>query len=197
VSEADDRIVVIGASAGGVDALARIARELPADLNAPVCVVLHISPGGPSLLPQILGRDSRLRVVHAAHGDKLQNGVIYIARPDHHLVIESNHTLSVERGPRENRHRPAIDPLFRSAALAYESRATGVILTGNLDDGTAGMISIKRLGGYAIVQDPGDALFPDMPQSVLRHVSVDACVPLNEIVPAILRSLENVTADEG
>jgi two-component system chemotaxis response regulator CheB len=188
VNQADDRIVVIGASAGGVDALSRIARELPGDFGAPVCIVLHVSPDAPSLLPEILRRECRLQVLQAEDGRKLERGFIYIAPPDNHLLVESNHTMSVVRGPRENRHRPAIDPLFRSAAAAYEGGVIGVVLTGNLD-GTAGMMSIRRHGGRTIVQDPSDAQFPSMPQSVLQHTHVDECVPLREVVAAILRSL--------
>jgi two-component system chemotaxis response regulator CheB len=189
MKQADERIVVIGASAGGVDALSRIARELPGDFSAPICMVLHVSPDAPSLLPDILRRDSRLQVIHAEDGRKLERGFIYVAPPDRHVLVEINHTMRVVRGPRENRHRPAIDPLFRSAAAAYGAGAVGVILTGNLDDGTAGMVSIRRHGGRTIVQDPRDAAFPSMPQSVLRHMPVDQCVPLTEIVPALLRSL--------
>jgi two-component system chemotaxis response regulator CheB len=189
VNQADDRIVVIGASAGGVDALSRIARELPGDFGAPVCIVLHVAPDTPSLLPEILRRECRLQVIQAEDGRKLEQGFIYIAPPDYHLLVERNHTMSVVRGPRENRHRPAIDPLFRSAAAAYDGGVIGVVLTGNLDDGTAGMMSIRRHGGRTIVQDPSDALFPSMPQSVLQHTNVDECVPLGEVVPALLRSL--------
>lgn len=169
--------------------MSRIARELPGDFGAPVCIVLHVAPDAPSLLPEILRRDSRLQVVQAEDGRKLEKGFIYVAPPDHHLLVERNHTMSVVRGPRENRHRPAIDPLFRSAAAAYDGGVVGVVLTGNLDDGTAGMMSIRRHGGRTIVQDPSDAQFPSMPQSVLQHTHVDECVPLGEVVPALLRSL--------
>jgi two-component system, chemotaxis family, protein-glutamate methylesterase/glutaminase len=189
VNQADDRIVVIGASAGGVDALSRIARELPGDFGAPVCIVLHVSPDAPSLLPEILRRECRLQVIQAEDGRKLEKGFIYVAPPDFHLLVERNHTMSVVRGPREHRHRPAIDPLFRSAADAYDGGTIGVVLTGNLGDGAAGMVSIRRHGGRTIVQDPSDAPFPSMPESVLQQTEVDECVPLGEVVPALLRSL--------
>lgn len=197
--EAGDRIVVIGASAGGVDALARIAHDLPAGFDAPVCVVLHISPDSPSLLPEILRRDTQLQVMHAEDGRKLEKGFIYVAPPDRHLLVEKDHTMRVVRGPRENRHRPAVDPLFRSAAASYDGGVIGVVLTGNLDDGTAGMMAIRRHGGRTIVQDPNDAPFPSMPQSVLQHTRVDECVPLAGVVPAILRSMngEEPPPDRG
>lgn len=189
--------MVIGASAGGVDALSQIARELPADFPAPVCVVLHVSPDTPSLLPEIMRRDSRLQVIHGEDGRKLEKGFIYIAPPDRHLLIETDRTMRVVRGPRENRHRPAVDPLFRSAAAAYNGGTIGVVLTGNLDDGTAGMMSIRRHGGHTIVQDPRDAQFPSMPQSVLQHTRVDECVPIGGVVPALLRTLRGEEPPPG
>lgn len=169
--------------------MSKIARELPGDFGAPVCMVLHVAPDTPNLLPEILRRDSRLQVMQAEDGRKLEQGFIYVARPDHHLLVERDHTMRVTRGPRENRHRPAIDPLFRSAADAYDAGAIGVVLTGNLDDGTAGMLAIRRHGGRTIVQDPHDAAFPSMPQSVLQHTTVDECVPLADVVAALLRGL--------
>lgn len=172
------RIVVVGASAGGVDALAQLARNLPADFAAPVCIVLHIPADSPSLLAAILSRDSRLQARTAEHGQTYENGKIYVAPPDRHLLIGEDGKLHVARGPRENRHRPAIDPLFRSAAVAFGSRAIGVILSGALDDGTAGCITIKERGGVIVVQDPQEALYPSMPQSVLAHVNVDHVTPL-------------------
>ena len=154
------KIVVVGASAGGVDALMQIAAKLPRDLAAPIFVVLHIPADSPSLLPQVLARRGKLA---AQHG---------------------------EDGLRENRMRPAIDPLFRSAAVAAGSNTIAVVLTGSLDDGTAGMIAIKEQGGYAIVQDPGDAMYPAMPQSAIEHVEdVDEVVPLDQIADAIVRAV--------
>src|SRR5687767_3732333 len=154
-----DRIVVIGASAGGVDALRAIVAALPADFPAPICVVVHTSPQSPSILDQILDRAGPLTAAAACNGERIRPGRIYVAPPDCHLVIEPG-VLRVTRGPKENRFRPAVDPLFRSAAQVYGPAATGVVLTGNLDDGTAGLWAIKQLGGISIVQDPADALFP-------------------------------------
>lgn len=179
------KIVAIGTSAGGVDALMAIARELPRDFPAPILVVLHIPAGSPSALAPILDRQGELRAKTAQDGEALQSGVIYVAPSDRHLIIERGGTIRTVRGPRENRHRPAIDPLFRSAALAAGADAIGVVLTGSLDDGTAGLQAIKRRGGVAIVQDPRDALFPDMPQSAIENVDVDDVVPLGDI-PSVL-----------
>src|ERR1043166_5735459 len=154
----EERIVVIGASAGGVEALVRLAGDLPRDFPAPIAVVLHVPSDSASILPEILSRRGHLPAKHAVNRERYMAGTIYIAPPDHHLIVEADGTLCVSRGPRENRHRPALDPLFRSAALAFGSRAIGVILTGSLDDGTAGLYAIKQRNGIAIVQDPKDAL---------------------------------------
>jgi len=169
-------LVVIGASAGGVEVLTRVVRDLPPDLPAAICIVLHISPGSPSMLAHILGRAGTLPCRPARDGERLREGVILVAPPDHHLVIEDSHArLTV--GPRENGHRPAIDVLFRSAAAALDSRVVGVVLTGTRDDGAAGLAVIKNNGGAAIVQDPRDAMYADMPASAIANVSVDAIVP--------------------
>ena len=132
----------------------QFAGTLPRDFAAPVCIVLHIPPDAPSLLAQIISRDSLLPAVHAEHMQRWENGTIYVAPPDRHLLIHADGTLRVVRGPRENRHRPAIDPLFRSAAMEFGPRAIGIILSGTLDDGTAGLWAIKERGGIAIVQPP-------------------------------------------
>ena len=181
------RIVVIGASAGGIEALRELVRGLPAEFPAPIAVVLHTSPQAPGVLHDILDRSGPLAGTDPGNGDRLRAGHIYVAPPDHHLLIEPGR-IRLSRGPKENRFRPAIDPLFRTAAQVYGPAAIGVILTGNLDDGTAGLWAIKQLGGTAVVQDPADALFPSMPLSAARHVSVDYCVPLREM-PALLTGL--------
>src|SRR5205085_12019028 len=175
------RIVVVGASAGGVEALTELTRALPADFPAPIFVTIHIPSHSPSALPAILKRRSRLDVTHGQDGQKYESGSIYIAPPDHHLLVQRNGTVRLVRGPRENRHRPAIDPLFRSAAVAAGPAVIGVILTGTLDDGTAGLIAIKECGGTAIVQDPADALYSPMPQSAMENVDVDFVLPLRDI----------------
>lgn len=184
------KVVVIGASAGGVDALIQIARDLPAGLPAPICAVIHITPDAHSVLPQILTRRGALKAVHAEEGMALERGVIYIAPPDHHLRIGRYGRLRVGHEAREHYNRPAIDPLFRSAARAYKENAIAVVLTGNLEDGTEGTMAIKAHGGVVIVQDPLDAAYPSMPRSVLLHSHVDACVPLPAIVTAIVRFVE-------
>src|SRR5687767_8151066 len=181
-----NRIVVIGTSAGGIDALRTIAAALPADFPAPIAVVMHSAPDSPGVLHEIIDRAGPLSALRARNGQRLEAGRIYVAPPDRHLLIEPGR-VRVTRGPKENRFRPAIDPLFRSAAQVYGPAAIGVILTGNLDDGTAGLWAMKKLGGTAVVQDPSDALFPSMPTSALTHVPVDHCVPLSEMVPLLAR----------
>ena len=179
-------IVVVGASTGGVEALSALVQGLPDDLPAAVFVALHLSPQAPSHLPEILSRYSRLPVHHPRDGEPIQLGHIYVAVPDRHLLVERG-LVRVVRGPRENRNRPAIDPLFRTAALSYGPRVIGVVLTGALDDGTAGLYSIKQRGGLAIVQDPRDALIASMPESALEYVKVDYCVPLLDVAPLLVR----------
>lgn len=189
-------IIVIGASAGGVEALTNVARTLPRDLPAAVFVVLHIPPQGPSLLADILDRAGPLPAVQGADGASIERGRIYVAPPDHHLLIERG-SIQVVRGPRENRHRPAIDPLFRSAAHAYGPRVIGVILTGSLDDGTAGLLAVKRRGGVAVIQDPDEALYAGMPRSAAENVPIDYRLRLAEIGPALARLAHEPAAEEG
>lgn len=179
------QIVVIGASSGGLDALQTVAGGLSHDFPAPICVVIHTSPDSPGVIHEIVGRATDMVTVALRHAQKLEPGKMYFPPPDCHLVVEPGHVRAT-KGPKENRFRPAIDPLFRTAAQVFGPAAIGVILTGNLDDGTAGLAAIKRLGGRAIVQDPRDALFPAMPQSAMGHVNVDYCVPLAQIAPLLV-----------
>jgi two-component system chemotaxis response regulator CheB len=179
-------IIVMGVSAGGVEALRVALRGLPSDLPAAVFVVMHVSPRGPGRLATVLSRGASLPVEEVADGEGIRHGRVVIAPPDMHLMLE-RHRIRVMRGPKQNRTRPAIDPLFRSAAVAFGPRVIGVVLTGNLDDGTAGLQAIKSRGGLAIVQDPDDAEFPGMPQSAVDHVAVDARLPLFAIPAALAR----------
>jgi two-component system, chemotaxis family, protein-glutamate methylesterase/glutaminase len=180
-------IIVLGASAGGVEALAQIVRPLPADLPAALFVVLHVPPHGTSVLPAILNRAGRLRASHAVDGEAIEHGRIYVAPPDHHLLVRRG-TVHLSRGPRENSARPAVDPLMRTAARAYGPRVVGVVLSGNLDDGTAGLVAIKRRGGVAVVQDPNESLFAGMPRSAVENAAPDHVLPLG-MIPAVLREL--------
>jgi two-component system chemotaxis response regulator CheB len=179
-------MIALGASAGGVEALLTVIRTLPYDLPATLFIVLHIPADAPSMMPELLNRVGNLHALHPSDDQQIERGHIYVAPPDHHLLVEKGY-VRVVKGPKENRHRPAIDPLFRSLALAYGPRAVGVVLTGSLDDGTAGLLAIKRRNGTVIVQDPQDALYSSMPQSALEHVDVDYVVPLAEVGPLLIR----------
>jgi two-component system, chemotaxis family, protein-glutamate methylesterase/glutaminase len=179
-------VVAIGASAGGIEALQQILSALPEKLDAALLIVLHTSNGAGGLLPLIMQRCSRMVVVDPHDGDPIEKGKVYIAPPDHHMVVEGN-ILRILRGPRENLHRPAIDPLFRSAAASYDGRVIGVVLTGLLDDGTAGLMVIKARGGQTIVQNPDEALFSSMPKSALEQVPDAIIVPLQDIAETIVR----------
>jgi two-component system chemotaxis response regulator CheB len=172
--------IVIGASAGGVEALREVVERLPADLPVPVFVVLHIPPYVASALPEILSRSGPLTAIHPEDGAAIKAGVIYVAPPDLHLLIEG-HKIAIKRGPRENRFRPSIDALFRSAAYAYGPQAIGVVLSGALDDGTSGLWTIDRFGGITIVQQPNQARFEDMPRNALAYVQVKHVMPSTEI----------------
>lgn len=183
---ANHDIIVIGASMGGVEALSSLVAQLPGDLPAAVLVVLHLAPQQKSVLPQILSRQGTLPASHPKDGEPLKPGHIYVAPSDRHLVVEPGQVRLV-KGPLENGHRPAVDTLFRSAARAYGPRVVGVVLTGALDDGTAGLLAVKKQGGLAVVQDPGDAFCPDMPRSALEYVAVDHCVRLRELGPLLER----------
>ena len=179
-------VVVIGASAGGLEGLMRIVRDLAPGLPSAFFVAMHVSPNAHSRLPEILGRIARYptRAV-ASGGQEIVEGRIYVATPDRHVVIEDGRVFA-SSGPRENHHRPSIDALFRSAAIAYGPRTVGVILSGTLDDGTAGLRWIKRAGGIALVQDPEEALFRGMPASAIANVNVDRVLRAEEIAAGIL-----------
>ncbi len=179
-------LIVIGTSAGGVEALTLLVKQLPSDLNAAVIIVLHVPSNGNSVLPRILNRAGNLPVSHAQDGEVIVQGRIYIAPPDYQLVVKPGY-LRLARGPKENGHRPAIDPTFRTAARAYGQRVVAVILTGALDDGTAGLVAVKMRGGMAVVQDPDDALYSGMPRSAIENVEeIDYILPLSDIPPTLV-----------
>jgi len=180
-------IIVIGSSAGGVQALKELVRSFPKDLAASIFIVQHLAADHVSLLPQILSNQGPLPAVHPKDGELIRQGTIYVAQPDHHLVIDDKHIL-VKRGPKENNFRPSIDALMRSAAYWYGPRVIGVVLTGYLNDGTSGLWSVKQFGGMTVIQSPSDAIHPDMPRNVLEYVDVDYNLPLSEIGP-LLNSL--------
>lgn len=181
------KIIVIGASAGGVEVLTQLVRLLPPDLAAAVLIVLHFPSYGVSVLPDILNRAGSLPAKHPKDGEALQAGQIYVAPPDYHLLVERGR-VCLSRAPKENGHRPAIDVLFRSAAMAYQQRVIGVILTGLLDDGTAGLAMIKQQGGLTLVQDPKEALFDGMPTSAIAKVEIDYVLPISKIAEVLARS---------
>jgi two-component system, chemotaxis family, protein-glutamate methylesterase/glutaminase len=183
-------LVVVGASAGGVEALIRLVGELPPDFGAAVLVVLHLTPDASSNLPAILARAGRLPAAQARDGEPIRPGRIFVAPPDHHLLVRDGR-VRLSRAPSENLHRPAVDVLFRSAAMNLDGRTVGVVLSGALDDGADGLRAIAMAGGLAIVQDPGDALVPSMPMSALEAGPVDHILPAHEIgrrLPALLRA---------
>ena len=179
-------IVVIGASSGGIEALQQLLPQLPASYAGTLAVVLHTSADYPSVLPKILNRHSLLPVAHAIDGEALRPSHIYIAPPDHHLLLQEC-VMRLSRSPKENYSRPAVDPLFRSAAETYGEQVVGVVLSGNLYDGTAGLMTIKHYGGVTIVQDPSEAQYPSMPQSAVSRSSPDYVLPLSEIAKALVR----------
>jgi two-component system chemotaxis response regulator CheB len=179
-------IVVIGASAGGVQALQGLLRALPRDLPAALFVVLHMPPDAAGNTAEMLSRAGPLPVVYPRDGAEITHGRVIVAPPDRHLLVEGSHVRLV-RGPRENGVRPAVDALFRSAARSYGPRVVGVLLSGALDDGTAGMLAIERNGGVTMVQDPAEALFPSMPLSALRDLAVDHVGGVDELAHRIVQ----------
>jgi two-component system, chemotaxis family, protein-glutamate methylesterase/glutaminase len=188
-------IVCVGGSSGSIEVLKTVISRLPGDFNGSVFIVMHTSPLSPSVLPDLLNRAGPLFTAHAIDRERIEPRRVYVAPPDFHLVLEPG-VVRLTRGPKENRFRPAIDPLFRSAASVYGPLAVGVILTGNLDDGVAGLWAIKQLGGTAIVQDPKEALYPALPLNAIKQVRVDHCLPAAGIAN-VLTSLVSTHVDEG
>lgn len=189
-------IIVIGASAGGVEALSQLLSLLSADIPAAIFVVLHIPSEGYSVLPKILNRaiakrqkQSSPKAFHPQDGEQIEYGKIYVAPPDRHLLVKRG-SITLARGPKENGHRPAVDPLFRTAARVYGQRVVGVVLSGTLDDGTAGLMAVKQRDGVAIVQDPEEAMYSGMPRSAIENVEVDRILPVTEMA-ALLVELAN------
>ncbi|OBV41387.1 chemotaxis protein CheB [Janthinobacterium psychrotolerans] len=189
-------LIAIGASAGGMEALSTIFAALPADFPAAILVVTHVG-ARKSLLPALLAKTSALPVRHAQDREPIRPGRILLAPPDLHMLVSitaGQPMVELTRGPRENHTRPAIDPLFRSAAAALGPQVVGVILSGYLDDGTAGLQAIKACGGMALVQEPEDAVAPSMPDSALRNVAVDRRLPAAGIAPALLALVKDMAA---
>jgi two-component system chemotaxis response regulator CheB len=186
-------IIVIGASAGGIDVIRTIVSALPEHFHGSVFIVVHSAADAPGVLHTIFGAAGPLPAAIARNGERISGGRIYVAKPDHHLIIEPGR-IRLTKGPRENRFRPAVDPLFRSAAQTYGPRVVGIVLSGGLDDGTSGLWAVKQLGGTAVVQDPHEALVASMPQSAIQHVRVDHVLPAAEIAPLLVR-LASMPAD--
>jgi len=177
---AERDIVVVGGSAGSIEAVTELVRGLSAEFTGSVFVVVHFPGSVTSSLPRILSRAGPLPALHARDSEPIEPGRIYVAPPDWHLLLSDGHT-QLTRGPKENGHRPAIDPLFRTAAMSYGSRVVGVVLSGNLNDGSAGLLSIKQQGGMAVVQSLETALYQGMPRSAMSHVPVDHVLSPSEI----------------
>jgi two-component system, chemotaxis family, protein-glutamate methylesterase/glutaminase len=187
-------VIVVGASAGGVEALTTLAEGLPEDLDAAVCVVLHLHAGAKSRLAEIVSRAGPLPAVQARGGERLVGGRIYVAPPDRHLIVRGSHAVVV-RGPHENGLRPSIDVLFRSAALAYGRRVVAAVLSGTRDDGVAGASAIGACGGCVFVQDPDDALFGTLPAQTVGHDHPDRVLPLVELAPAIASATQRLSEE--
>jgi two-component system chemotaxis response regulator CheB len=179
------KLIVLGGSAGGVEALSTLLKDLPADFPAPVLAVIHIGESE-NMLVEVLQRSTKLQVSSPTEPEPLADGRVYIAPPNRHLIVRDGCVLAAH-GPRENRHRPAIDALFRSAARAYRSKVIAVILTGALDDGVAGSLAVEARGGTIVVQDPAQARNPDMPANVLRQIKTNYCLALSDIPPLLIK----------
>jgi len=182
-------IIVIGASAGGISALSKLVANLPPSFDASVFVTIHIPEHTRSALPKILSQKGHLAALNPINGEPIQRGRIYVAPPDRHMLIKRGFVHLV-RGPRENGARPSVDPMFRTAARAYGKRVVGVVLSGALDDGTAGLMAVKKQGGIAIVQDPEEALYDGMPRSAIAHGDVDYILKVAEIADLLMRLVE-------
>ncbi len=182
-------IVVLGASAGGIEALKAVISGLPQDLPAALFAVIHIGGQSENLLAQNLARSTALRVKTVEGDEPIERGLLLVARADHHLLVLEDR-VQITRGPRENLWRPSIDVLFRSAAVAHGPRVIGVILSGLLDDGSVGVVAIKRCGGIALAQEPNEATFPDMPAAAIRTGCIDHVLPIQEIGPMLARFVE-------
>ena len=189
-------VFVVGASAGGFNALRRLATELPRDLDAAVLVVLHLAPDFPSNLAQFLGAVGNLPVAQANHDDPIVPGRIYVAPPDHHMLVHDSRIV-LSRGPRENFSRPAIDPLFRSAAQAYGPRVTGVVLSGTLGDGTVGLMVVKAHGGTTVVQDPKDLKYSQMSELAIESAPIDYILPIEKIAALLVERANGSTSKSG
>ena len=189
-------IVVIGASAGGIQALTTLVAYLPPDFPASLMVVVHIPPYAVSRLPEILSRSGPLPATHAQHGEVIEPGRIYIAPPDRHLLVRSG-WIELSRGPRENHSRPAIDPMFRTAARAYGRRTIGIVLSGALYDGSMGLLAIKTRGGMAIVQDPREAIVDSMPRRAIERAAADHILPVTEIASALTDLVQQPVIAQG
>jgi two-component system chemotaxis response regulator CheB len=186
-------VIVIGTSYGGWEALPHLVAGLPRDIPAALFVVQHVGRHA-SQLPRLLSQAGPLPAVHASQRAAIRPGLIYVAPPDHHLIVERGY-MRLTRGPRENWARPAIDPLFRSAARAYGPSVIGVILTGMLNDGSAGLRAVRAAGGRAVIQDPADAAAPDMPWNALRHAGADHRVKLAAIPQVLARLADEMISE--
>jgi two-component system chemotaxis response regulator CheB len=189
-------IIVIGASAGGIQALTTLVAGLPRDFPASLLVVVHIPPYAISRLPEILSRSGPLPAAHARHGEAIEPGRIYIAPPDRHLLVRAG-WIELSRGPRENHCRPAIDPLFRTAARVYGARVIGIILSGALYDGSMGLLAIKTRGGMAIVQDPQEAIVDSMPRRAIERVEAEHVLPVAEMAAALTDLIRQPVIAQG
>lgn len=186
IPNADHDIIVVGGSAGAIEALKDLLSRLPGHLPASIFVTIHLTADSPVLLPSILSRSAALPACSPKDHEKIERGAIYVAPPDHDLLIADGR-IRLSHGPRENRHRPAIDSMFRSAARVYGPRVIGVILSGELDDGSSGLKAIKMRGGLTVVQDPAEALSPDMPRNAHRYAQADHVLPVAEIAALLAK----------